>query len=100
MWSSLEKFAYPDWFYPLVEEKPFLTFGLPRDVFIPMAGVAGFALGFFPLLAPPLRRPSAFGVLLIFNAAGLALGRMGPFGDAPLDWKSVGEGKRVDLGGR
>jgi hypothetical protein len=21
MWSSLEKFAYPDWFYPLVEEK-------------------------------------------------------------------------------
>ena len=38
MWSSLEKFAYPDWFYPLVEEKPFLTFGIPRDVFIPMAG--------------------------------------------------------------
>jgi hypothetical protein len=29
MWSSLEKFAYPDWFYPLVEEKPFLTFGIP-----------------------------------------------------------------------
>jgi hypothetical protein len=28
--------AYPDWFYPLVEEKPFLTFGMPRDVFIPM----------------------------------------------------------------
>src|SRR5690606_3993938 len=46
MWSSLEKFAYPDWFYPLVEEKPFLTFGMPRDVFIPMAGVAEFTMGF------------------------------------------------------
>ncbi len=46
MWSSLEKFAYPDWFYPLVVEKPFLTFGLPRDVFIPMAGVAEFTMGF------------------------------------------------------
>jgi hypothetical protein len=22
MWSSLETFAYPDWFYPLVEESP------------------------------------------------------------------------------
>ena len=29
MWSSLEKFAYPDWFYPLVEERPYLTFGIP-----------------------------------------------------------------------
>ena len=29
MWSSLEKFAYPEWFYPLVLEKPFLTFGMP-----------------------------------------------------------------------
>jgi len=46
MWSSLEKFAYPDWFHPLVEEKPFLTFGMPRDVFIPMAGVAEFTMGF------------------------------------------------------
>ena len=45
MWSSLEKFAYAEWFYPLVEERPFLTFGMPRDTFIPMAGVAELALG-------------------------------------------------------
>ncbi len=34
----------------LVEERPFLTFGIPRDVFIPMAGVAEFAwaLAFSP----------------------------------------------------
>ena len=51
MWSSLEKFAYPEWFYPLVLEKPFLTFGMPRDVFIPMAGVAEFTMG-FGLLCP------------------------------------------------
>src|SRR3546814_20083808 len=59
MWSSLEKFAYPDWFYPLVEEKPFLTFGLPRDLFIPMAGVAEFTLGFGMLWTPLVRRLSA-----------------------------------------
>jgi len=59
MWSSLEKFAYPDWFYPLVEEKPFLTFGMPRDVFIPMAGVAEFTMGFGLLWTPLVRRLSA-----------------------------------------
>jgi hypothetical protein len=32
--------GHPDWLYPLVMEKPVLTFCLPRDVFIPMAGVA------------------------------------------------------------
>jgi hypothetical protein len=55
IWSSLETFAYPEWFNPLVVEKPFLTFGMPRDVFIPMAGVAEFTMGFGLLCAD--RRP-------------------------------------------
>ncbi|GEO43475.1 hypothetical protein SAE02_76230 [Skermanella aerolata] len=25
MWSSLEKFAFTDWFYPLIAEKPYLS---------------------------------------------------------------------------
>lgn len=76
MWSSLEKFAYPDWFYPLVEEKPFLTFGLPRDAFIPMAGVAEFTLGFGLLWTPLVRRLSAIALFLIFNAAVWPFGRV------------------------
>lgn len=46
----------PDWFCPLVEEKPFLTFGMPRDVFIPMAGVAEFTMGFGLIWTPLVRR--------------------------------------------
>lgn len=69
MWSSPEKFAYPDWFYPLVVEKPFLTFGLPRDVFIPMAGVAEFTMGFGMIWTPLVRRLSAIALFVIFNAA-------------------------------
>jgi hypothetical protein len=76
MWSSLEKFAYPDWFYPLVVEKPFLTFGLPRDAFIPMAGVAEFTLGFGLLSTPMIRRLSALALLVIFNAAVYPFGRI------------------------
>ena len=83
MWSSLEKFAYPNWFYPLVEERPFLTFGLPRDAFIPMAGVAEFALGFGLLATPLMRRLSALGLLRDFQCRGLSLRTGGPHRPRP-----------------
>lgn len=76
MWSSLEKFAYPEWFYPLVAEKPYLTFGLPRDAFIPMAGVAEFTLGFGLLSTVLIRRLSAIALFFIFNAAVYPFGRI------------------------
>ncbi len=82
MWSSLEKFAYPNWFAPLVEERPFLTFGLPRDVFIPMAGVAEFTLGFGLLATPLMRRLSALALLVIFTAAVFPFGRVDLIGHA------------------
>ncbi len=82
MWSSLEKFAYPDWFYPLVQERPFLTFGMPRDAFIPMAGVAEFTLGFGLLATPLVRRLSALGLLVIFTAAVYPFGRTDMIGHA------------------
>jgi hypothetical protein len=82
MWSSLEKFAYPDWFYPLVEEKPFLTFGMPRDVFIPMAGVAEFTMGFGLLWTALIRRLSALSLFVIFNAAVYPFGRLDLVGHA------------------
>jgi len=84
MWSSLEKFAYPEWFYPLVEEKPFLTFGMPRDVFIPMAGVSEFTLGFGLLWTPLVRRLSAVSLLLIFFTAVYPFGRIDLVGHAML----------------
>ena len=82
MWSSLEKFAYPDWFYPLVEERPSLTFGMPRDAFIPMAGVAEFTLGFGLIWTPLVRRLSAVALFVIFNAAVYPFGRTDLIGHA------------------
>ena len=82
MWSSLEKFAYPDWFYPLVQERPFLSFGIPRDAFIPMAGVSEFTLGFGLLATPLLRRLSALGLLIIFISAVYPFGRIDMIGHA------------------
>ncbi|WP_088342955.1 MULTISPECIES: DUF305 domain-containing protein [Rhodomicrobium] len=82
MWSSLEKFAYPDWFTPLVDEKPFLTFGMPREMFIPMAGVAEFTMGFGLLWTPLVRRLSAIALFIIFNAAVYPFGRTDLIGHA------------------
>lgn len=82
MWSSLEKFAYPEWFHPLVLEKPFLTFGLPRDVFIPMAGVAEFTMGLGLLATPLVRRLSAIALFVIFNSAVYPFGRIDLIGHA------------------
>jgi hypothetical protein len=76
MWSSLEKFAYPEWFYPLVLEKPYLTLGMPRDVFIPMAGIAEFTMGFGLLWTALIRRLSAIAMIVIFTAAVLPFGRI------------------------
>lgn len=82
MWSSLEKFAYPEWFHPLVEEKPFLTFGMARDAFIPMAGVAEFTMGFGLIWTPLVRRLSAIALFFIFNAAVYPFGRIDLIGHA------------------
>ncbi len=82
MWSSLEKFAYPDWFYPLVDERPYLTFGLDRETFIPMAGVTEFTLGLGLLWTPLVRRLSAIVLFLIFNAAVYPFGRIDLVGHA------------------
>jgi hypothetical protein len=82
MWSSLEKFAYPEWSYPLVAEKPFPTFGIPRDAFIPMAGVAEFTLGFAFLWTPLVRRLSAVSLFVTFNAAVYPFGRIDMVGHA------------------
>lgn len=82
MWSSLEKFAYPDWFHPVIAEKPFLTFGLPQDMFITSAGIAEFAMGFALMLSPLPRKAAALALLLIFNAAVACFGRMDLIGHA------------------
>lgn len=82
MWSSLEKFAYPDWFYPLVDERPYLTFGIARDAFIPMAGLAEFTMGFGLLWTPLIRRLSAIALFVIFTAAVYPFGRIDLVGHA------------------
>lgn len=84
MWSSMEKFMYPQWFLPLLEEKPFLAFGIPFGPYTTMAGVAEFALGFGLLWTPLVRRLSAAALFLLMFAAVYPFGRVDLIGHATI----------------
>ncbi len=84
MWSSMEKFMYPQWFMPLLEEKPFLAFGIPFEPYTTMAGVAEFTLGFGLLWTPLVRRLSAAALFALMFAAVYPFGRVDLIGHATI----------------
>jgi hypothetical protein len=84
MWSSMEKFMYPQWFMPLLEEKPFLAFGIPFGPYTTMAGVAEFTLGFGLLWTPLVRRLSAAALFALMFSAVYPFGRVDMIGHATI----------------
>jgi hypothetical protein len=84
MWSSMEKFMYPQWFLPLLEEKPFLAFGIPFGPYTTMAGVAEFTLGFGLLWTQLVRRLSAAALFALMFAAVYPFGRVDLIGHATI----------------
>ncbi|MBX2809574.1 MAG: hypothetical protein KTR20_13195 [Cellvibrionaceae bacterium] len=45
-WASIEKFVYPEWTYPILEDKSHLTMGFAREKFMNMAGFVEFVFAF------------------------------------------------------
>ena len=84
MWSSMEKFMYPQWFMPLLEEKPFLAFGIPFEPYTTMAGVAEFTLGFGLLWTSLVRRLSAVALFALMFSAVYPFGRIDMIGHATI----------------
>ncbi|MGH9908279.1 MAG: hypothetical protein ACRD8U_22170, partial [Pyrinomonadaceae bacterium] len=46
MWAAIEKFCYPQWTFPLLEDKPQITFGINHSLYMCFAGFAEFTLAF------------------------------------------------------
>ena len=70
LWGAVEKFAYPNWFYPLLEDLPFLTFGIPPELFVTIAGFVEFNLTFVLLSSASIvSRVVAFAFNMIFLLA-------------------------------
>lgn len=80
MWASIEKFAYPEWSFPVLDAMPFLTLGLDHETFMILAGIAEFALAFALIWTPLIRRLSAGLLCLLFSAAIVPFGKIDAIG--------------------
>ena len=74
-WASMEKFAYPQWAYPILEEKPNLLFGLSPYYFMLISGFMEFNIAFMVFSsASLLARAFALAVQGVFVLAIVEFG--------------------------
>jgi hypothetical protein len=84
MWASIEKWAYPEWSFPLFVEHPTVTMGFDGEFFMRAAGVIEFTLAFSLLWTPLVRRISAIVLAAMFVAATFEFGKIDVIGHAPI----------------
>ncbi len=84
MWASVEKWAYPQWTYPLLTRHPEMTFGFGQDFYMHAAGVVEFALAFTLICGPLMRRVSAIVLTAMFVSAIFEFGRIDAIGHSPI----------------
>lgn len=76
MWASVEKWAYPEWSYPMFVEHPNLAMGFSPEFFMRAAGAVEFALAFALLWTPLVRRFSAVLLTAMFITAVFEFGKI------------------------
>jgi hypothetical protein len=84
MWGALEKWAYPQWTYPLLAERPYLAFGFQAEEIMVLAGFVEFALAFYILTGLGLLRLGIGALCFIFVAAVVDFGKIDAIGHLPL----------------
>src|SRR6202051_3141251 len=82
MWASIEKWAYPEWSYPLFIQHPEMTMGFTQDFFMRAAGAVEFALAFALLWTPLVRRIGAIMLAAMFVSAVVEFGKIDLVGHA------------------
>lgn len=80
MWASVEKWAFPQWTAPVVENHPWLAMSLDFDTFMVLAGVVEFALAFALVWTPLARRLSALVLAAMFALAVIPFGKIDAIG--------------------
>ncbi len=76
MWASIEKWAYPEWSFPLLLEHPSMTLGFSVDFFMRAAGSVEFALAFALMWTPLVRRIAAVLLAAMFVSAVAEFGKI------------------------
>lgn len=84
MWAAVEKWAYPQWTFPLLETRPWLTFGILPSDFMVVAGFVEFAFAFHMLTGFGLPRLGILALGAIFGLAILDFGKLDAIGHLPI----------------
>jgi hypothetical protein len=80
MWASIEKWAYPEWSFPLLTTHPSLTLGFDAELFMRAAGAIEFALAFALIWTPLLARVGAIILAAMFVSAVFEFGKIDMIG--------------------
>jgi hypothetical protein len=84
MWASIEKWAYPEWSFPLLNVHPQMTLGYNEEFFMRAAGMVEFTLSFALVLTPLARRTAALILSGMFISAVFQFGKIDAIGHAPI----------------
>lgn len=76
MWASIEKWAYPEWSFPLFSTHPGMALGFTPEFFMRSAGSVEFALAFALIWTPLVRRVAATILAAMFISAVLEFGKV------------------------
>ena len=82
MWASVEKWAYPQWSFPLLIEYPALSFGYEPEYYMRAAGVVEFTLALALTWTPLVRRCAAIVLIAMFTSAAVQFGKLDVIGHA------------------
>jgi hypothetical protein len=80
MWASVEKWAYPEWSFPLLQKYPSMALGYDPEFFMQAAGVIEFTLAFALIWTPLVRRLGATLLAAMFISAVFQFGKIDAIG--------------------
>ena len=69
LWAGMEKFAYPDWSFPLLAQRPNVAMGFEPEFFMVAAGFVEFTAAFLVMTVSIAARVSSVLLLFIFTSA-------------------------------
>ncbi|MGO4712799.1 hypothetical protein [Bradyrhizobium sp. 2TAF24] len=84
MWASIEKWAYPEWSFPIFIEHPALTFGFSAEFYMRAAGMVEFVLAFALIWTPLVRRVAAIILAGMFISACFEFGKLDTIGHSAI----------------
>jgi hypothetical protein len=84
MWASIEKWAYPEWSFPLFITHPDLSLGFDPEFYMRAAGVIEFTLAFALLWTPLVRRCAAIILTGMFISACFEFGKVDVIGHSAI----------------